>query len=212
MGLTDPSSEGAAPPPGPVVLAEIAHRVLACRGETRSGDGAYVRREGEHTLFAVIDSLGHGEKAAAATDLALAYLQAVAFVKRDVGDLVRELGDALRGSRGAAALVCIWDGATLSCCGVGNVELRSVGARVSVQLTPGVLGSPLRKLHTFAARIDAETTVFLHSDGISSRIPFAALAAATPDSLGLCDAALAAGRREHDDATVLVARFKERPR
>lgn len=193
-------------------LGEVAFRVIPCRGETRSGDAALVRREGDWALFAVIDALGHGPKAADVADQAIAHLEATTFVDREISALVGELGDALRGSRGAAGLVCLWHGPThrLTGCGVGNVELRAVGTRVSAPLSPGVLGAPIRRLHAFEATLQTPTTLFVCSDGVSSKLSLGELAAAHLDAAALCDATLAVGRKEHDDATVLVARFQDR--
>lgn len=193
-------------------LGDIASRVIPCRGETRSGDVAVVRHDGDWTLFAVIDALGHGPNAADVADRAAHHLEHVPFAGRDVGEVVHELGEALRGTRGAAGLLCLWHGPSqeLTGCGVGNVELRAVGTRVPALLSPGVLGAPIRRLHPFGAVLRAPTTLFVCSDGVSSRLALADLVAAHPDAAALCAAALAIGRKQQDDATVLVARFQER--
>lgn len=202
-----------APPAAPrACLIDAAFRIVPCRGESRSGDAALVRRDGDWALFAVVDALGHGAKAADVADLAIVHLDQVRFAEREVGEIVAGLGDALRGTRGAAGLVCLWHAPTqrLSGCGVGNVELRAVGTRVSAPLSPGVLGAPIRRLQRFEATLHAPTTIFLCSDGVSSRISLQEIVVPGLDAVGLCDSALAVGRKEHDDAAVLVARFQDR--
>lgn len=56
-------------------MLTIAHRSLPKEGERANGDAAVLRQDGERTLLAVIDGLGHGELAALATARAVAFLR-----------------------------------------------------------------------------------------------------------------------------------------
>lgn len=178
------------------------HRSLPREGELECGDLAIVRADGESTLLAVIDALGHGPHAAAAAALAADHLTS-ASLEGGLLPLVEGLHAALRGSRGAAAMIVLLapDG-RLQGCGVGNVELRTVGSRVPAVLTPGVLGASINRLRTFEGRVAAGDRLVIFSDGLSSRIDFDRVRGLAPGAA--CDALMAQYRRTHDDSTVLV--------
>ena len=187
-----------------------------CDGHTENGDAAVVRRWETGVLVAVIDALGHGAHAAKAADAAVRYLTE-AQLTLGVQQLVEGLHDALRGTRGAAAMLLRLDAYKLSGVGVGNVELRALsfgvaGAppsypgvsrpRVPVVLTPGVLGGPLPKFRFFQAELSPGDRVVVFTDGIAAR--FDEEASKRAPALAVCQAIMERHRKRHDDATVLV--------
>ena len=178
------------------------HRSLPREGEHECGDLALMRATDAFTLLAVIDALGHGPHAAAAAALAAEHLNA-ASLDEGLIVLMEGLHAALRGSRGAAAMIVLLapDG-RLQGCGVGNVELRTVGSRVPAVLTPGVLGASINRLRTFEGRLAAGDRLVIFSDGLSSRMELERVRGLTPGAA--CDALMAQYRRTHDDSTVLV--------
>ncbi len=178
------------------------HRSVPREGEVECGDLAVTRAAEGITLLAVVDALGHGPLAAAAARLAADHL-AQAPLERGLLPLMEGLHAALKGSRGAAAMIVLLasDG-RLQGCGVGNVELRSIGARVPAVLTPGILGASINRLRTFEARVTAGDRLVIFTDGLSSRMELDRLRGLTPGQA--CDALMARYRRTHDDSTVLV--------
>ncbi len=178
------------------------------QGETESGDRVVEREADGERLLVVIDALGHGRKAAEAATVAEKWLLALEWPSAAVTSqgILEELHRQLRGTRGAAAMVCLVRGTRLEGCGVGNVELRSVGTSVPVMLSPGVLGSgsPIR-LRPFSAELTAPTSLFLFSDGVSSRAPFTELARLT--AAEACGVLARDHRKAHDDGSVLVAKL-----
>jgi negative regulator of sigma-B (phosphoserine phosphatase) len=182
-------------------------------GEKVNGDAALVRRDAGPggpggsgvTLVAVIDALGHGEKAAQAADVGMRYLEAAPLGK-GIRHLMEGLHDQLRGTRGAAAMLLLLErDKLLTGCSVGNVTLRSYRAKVPATLTPGVLGGQMNKLRLFQAELAPGDRLVVFSDGISSR--FDEEAARRPEAfnaLATCQAIMAHHRKAHDDATVLV--------
>jgi phosphoserine phosphatase RsbX len=171
-------------------------------GENVSGDAVVARLDGDRAILAVVDALGHGPSAAETAALAVAHLEAVAF-DADIRSIVEGLHLALRGSRGAAAMVCRFDADRIAGCGVGNVELRSAGASVSSVLSPGVLGLQVRKFQTFEGVAARGARFVLFSDGLSSHL--AAGDFRTLGSAGASEALLGKYGRDYDDAAVLVA-------
>jgi negative regulator of sigma-B (phosphoserine phosphatase) len=153
-------------------------------------------------MIAVIDALGHGPKAAAVARRALEGLSAFP-VDGGVVDVIRRLHDHLRGTRGAAGTVCVLRGSKLEGVGIGNVDLRVVGVRLSVALTPGVLGGSMSKPFLFGGDVGPGTRLVLFTDGISSRLDLGAVQGLAPAAA--CRAVMERSRHAHDDATIVVA-------
>ncbi len=187
----------------------ISSSVVPARGEHVSGDCAVVREEAGVTLIAVIDVLGHGPEAAKVAELAATHLrQGPMGAAREA---IASLHERLRGTRGAAASVCVVRDRTLTGCGVGNVEIRVLGTSVPTVLTPGILGHRVHRLREFAARLSDGDRLVFFTDGISSRVPLSDLRTLPPAEA--CRAIMHAHRRPHDDATVVVADLQpHRPR
>jgi phosphoserine phosphatase RsbX len=184
------------------VTPTTEHRSLPRHGEHECGDIAVVRASAQLTLLAVIDALGHGPHAAAAAAIAAEHL-AETSLDQGLIMLMEGLHAALRGSRGAAGMIVLLEpDGRLQGCGVGNVELRTVGTRVPAVLTPGILGASINRLRTFEGRVAVGDRLVIFSDGISSRMELERLRGLAPGAA--CDALMTQYRRTHDDSTVLV--------
>jgi negative regulator of sigma-B (phosphoserine phosphatase) len=183
-------------------LHTVAYLTRPREHETESGDAVVVRDHGEILTFAVIDALGHGPVAAAVAERARTVLL-TASPEADALTLLTALHEGLSQTRGAAALVCVVRGNSIEGCGVGNVEMRTLGSPVPVVLSPGILGSKVRKFRPFAHKLTAPTRVIVFTDGISPRFSSAELRTLSPQTA--CERLFAGHRRAHDDASVLVA-------
>ena len=185
----------------------IASASLPKEGESLSGDRVVVRRFAEGALVAVVDVLGHGPKASEVAELATHYLDRVDSPPRfGASRIIDGLHGALKGTRGAAAMVCVVQGESIEGCGVGNVELRAVGVVMPVVLTPGILGAKVREYRAFSGRLSPGAHLFLFSDGISRHSPFHKLA-----RLGVeraCQTLIADHRHAHDDASAVVLAYE----
>ena len=172
-------------------------------GEVACGDGVLVRDDGSRTLLALVDALGHGPAAAEVTAAALECLSRVAIAAGPIA-VLSELHAALRGTRGAAAMVCVLERDRLFGCGVGNVDLRTDPTSVPAVLCPGILGGSVRAFRAFEGAAPAGTRVVLFSDGVSStRLRLEDLRAL--DAEKACRAIFDRCAYFHDDASVLVA-------
>lgn len=177
-------------------------------GETENGDLFVCRGPPGEVMLVVVDALGHGPKAAEAARLADAFLQQLPWPSPlSVTTVMEGLHAALHGSRGAAALALLLRGREIEGCGVGNVDLRCIQASLPVTLTPGILGSRLSRLRVIRGRVAGGARLFLFSDGISSRSPFAELALSPPREA--CERALLNHRYPRDDATLAAAYYDE---
>jgi negative regulator of sigma-B (phosphoserine phosphatase) len=120
---------------------------------------------------------------------------------------MQSLHEALRGTRGAAAMLSVLCNGRLEGCGVGNVEMRSIGAYVPVVQSPGILGVRVRRYNVFASDVAPGARLVLFSDGISAQAPVG-----QTHSMGAreaCDFLFRGYRRSHDDATILVVDVRE---
>ncbi|WP_426751049.1 SpoIIE family protein phosphatase [Myxococcus sp. Y35] len=180
----------------------MAHRSRPKVGEQENGDGVMVRQEGPRSLVAVVDALGHGPVAAQVSADAVGCLAQVP-MDQDVESIVAAVHAALRHGRGAAVMLALFDGCTLHCGGVGNVELRARGTRVPVIPTPGILGQSYRALRVVSVPLCAGDRLTLFSDGLSSRLELEDARHLPPGAA--CDLLMARYGRTTDDATVLVA-------
>lgn len=177
------------------------HVSLPKEGELVSGDAVIVREQAGTHLFVVIDSLGHGPVAAVVADRARAFLDKVP-LDRDVRYVIDGLHAALRGTRGAAGMVCLVRKGRVEGCGIGNVEMRVIKDRVPVVLTPGILGVSTLRSRIFEGSISAGARLLLFSDGISPRMDLERIAKLSAEAA--CKLLMERYRRAHDDATVLV--------
>lgn len=171
-------------------------------GESQCGDAALVRTEGEMTLLALVDGLGHGPAAAEAATRACAYLSRAPLAP-DPAVLLTGVHAALAHTRGAAATICVFDGAVLRGAGIGNVTLRALGSGVPALLTSGVLGQRLGRLRTFEAVLRAGDRIMMFTDGISPHFDLAETRSVP--AAAACTWILAHHARATDDAGVLVA-------
>jgi phosphoserine phosphatase RsbX len=178
------------------------HVSLPKEGEKLCGDTAVVRVEQGVTLLAVIDALGHGAAAAPVAEQGRRFLADVP-LDRDVRTLTEGLHDALRGTRGVAAMCCLVRADQMEGCGVGNVDLRASKSRVPVVLTPGVLGVQSTRLRVFQTTLTPGARLVLFSDGISPRLDLERVDRLPAEEA--CRALIERYRRSQDDATLLVA-------
>lgn len=181
----------------------VAHVSTPKPGEISNGDAVLVREDQSgRALFAMIDGLGHGPKAAGASLAAVEFLNRVP-LGQPLFDTMQTLHQELRGTRGAAATLCIVSQRKLEACAVGNVQLSIAGWAVPLVLSPGVLGAQVAKFRICQADVPARFRMLLYTDGISTRVRHEEVAALAPAAA--CEAIHAQYRRAEDDATILVA-------
>lgn len=184
------------------MLRDVAHCSRPCAGETVNGDAAFVRTDGETTLLAVIDALGHGPKAAEVAEQASSCLQVVS-LEDDLLTIMNTLHRALHGMRGAAVTAVLLRTGGLAGCAVGNVGMKSMGFSLDIPMSPGVLGARVRKLRVFDLPRPSRARLALFSDGISSR--FSLEATRNLRASDACRELLNSHGKSSDDATVLIA-------
>jgi negative regulator of sigma-B (phosphoserine phosphatase) len=186
------------------MIVKVAFRSRPYPGERANGDGVLV---GEG-FVAVIDALGHGERAQAAR---LVAEEALGKGGTSVQALFDAVHGALRGSRGIAmAVVRHTADGELEAAGVGNVAVRAVfGATLPFVPTPGIVGAQFRGLRISRGRVSVGARLLLHTDGISSR--FDEALAQLPDADEACEQILQRHGSVRDDATIAFISFVPPP-
>jgi negative regulator of sigma-B (phosphoserine phosphatase) len=184
------------------MTASIAHITQPMLGERVNGDAVVIRDEGAALMLAVIDGLGHGPIAAEAAQLAATALAGQS-LQLSVLEMIKNVHDRLRGSRGVAATICLIRNQRVEACAVGNVQLSSSNATVPLVLSPGVLGARVAKYHVCQGTLKPGARLALFSDGISSRVAWDDVRKLPPESA--CRHVFARFRKKEDDATILIA-------
>src|SRR3979409_623436 len=180
-------------------------------GGTEAGDRQWAGAVANGMMFAVIDGLGHGRAAAAASDIAIATLE------RHAGapliELLRRCHESLRGTRGVAMSLAVFDteAAMLTWIGVGNVEgtlLRRDAGLPSdkLLLRNGVVGIQLPILRAGELAIQSGDILTMVTDGVTAESPLRFSRKGRIESMA--DGILAGACKGTDDALVLVARYR----
>jgi serine phosphatase RsbU (regulator of sigma subunit) len=182
-------------------------------GETANGDAWRMDRWQSWTRVTVVDGLGHGPAAAAASEAALRALAE----RPDLGpaEALSRCHDALRGTRGAAVSIASIDpkGGRLQFAGVGNVEgvLWQAGGREQLLTRRGIVGGTLPSVRMYEHALDGTWAIILHTDGVSQRFVAMDLPelqqrdqAHPLDPQALADRIMREWGRSTDDATVVV--------
>jgi negative regulator of sigma-B (phosphoserine phosphatase) len=173
------------------------------QGERANGDRCVIRQgQDGRTLLGIVDALGHGP---GAEEVSVAALELLATAPADlgVGDLMEHLHARLRGTRGAAATICLVAEGKLEACGVGNVELRCTETEIPFIFSPGILGVRVQRFRVCSAKTVPDSRLIFFSDGIHLVNRLEDLRRLSPADA--CQAILRKHRLSEDDATVLIA-------
>ncbi len=184
----------------------VAGRTLA--GERVSGDLHVVTPIEGGALVAVIDGLGHGPDAAAASQAAAEVLSRRA--DESVVELMRLCHQRLRPTRGVAMSLASFDvrRSVMSWGGVGDVEgvlTSAADKREHILLRNGVIGYQLPSLRAAELPVARGDTLILATDGL--RRAFTVTPAADRPPQDVADDILAQHGKFTDDALVLVVRY-----
>jgi negative regulator of sigma-B (phosphoserine phosphatase) len=202
----------------------VATRTLA--GHAESGDQYLVKSISDGVLVAVVDGLGHGDRAAEVAKTAVATMDR--YAHEPVISLIKRCHESLRGSRGVVMSLASFNVSkgTMTWLGVGNVDgmllhadARTNSGHKSLILRGGVVGYRLPTLRdTVIHPLPGDILIFF-TDGIRSGFiknqiqdPFSKKKLdKTKSAQQLADYIMAEYGRETDDALVLVARYKGVP-
>ena len=185
---------------------------LAYPGERRCGDIVAVRSSHDECLYFLADGLGHGVKAAGAATVAKkAFLAAKG---DDPAQLLFQVGEALRETRGAVGAVVALDRARgrLRYAAIGNVSTLIVQGKKARRLAvrDGLLGGRVTTPHQETLEIDPHAILIMHSDGLNTLRSLDTQASLLQRSAPVIAADLLANNlRGRDDASIVVSRVSQ---
>lgn len=141
------------------------------RDETVCGDGWGVGLKGDKASLLLIDGLGHGIQAHDAAVAGLNVFRDHAF--EEPVTLMASLNSGMTGTRGGAAAVAQFDGATgaLRYSGIGNIAGGVITLEGSRGLAshPGIVGVQARRAQGFDFPDSRGKLLVMYSDGLQSR-------------------------------------------
>ncbi len=187
------------------VASGVAVRALP--GETTSGDVARVFPCRRGILAVLVDGLGHGPRAAAASD---ALVDVVGHhVDRSIDELFLLAHKALVKTRGAVAAIARFDeiDAKVELAALGNVAMVLVplqGHTSHRGATPGIVGGAYRTVRPETLSFGLGDMLIFHSDGVRARLDLAPVRALSPTAAAL--EVVRRGGKPGDDASCIVAR------
>jgi|ERR1700733_3427078 len=180
-------------------------------GESVSGDRHWAGPVANGMIFAVIDGLGHGAAAAAASKIAVAMLEQ--FAGEPLIELLHRCHESLRATRGVAMSLAQLntEHSVLTWIGVGNVEgaLLHREAKLpcdKLMLRNGVVGSHLPTLREQELPIRPGDILTMVTDGVTTEHPMRVAMDAKIETVA--EGILASARKGNDDALVLAARYR----
>lgn len=184
------------------MTANVAHLSQPKVGERANGDAVLVRHGDDAIMLAVVDGLGHGPSAAEAARTAIAAFEAQPF-EASVLSMMQSAHDALRGTRGVAATLCVIRKRMVEACAVGNVQLSCTNADIPLVLSAGVLGQRVPRYRVCQGQLLKSARIALFTDGVSTRASLQEVRGIAPDAA--CRLLFDRHRRKEDDATILIA-------
>jgi anti-sigma regulatory factor (Ser/Thr protein kinase) len=178
-------------------------------GEEVCGDGWAVRGARRSVLAMVVDGLGHGLLASDAAREAERVFRET--TRESLSEILRDLHDALRKTRGAAVGLARvdFDRRLLSFVGVGNISTSVVGpgSSRSVASHNGTLGQNVDRVQEFTVPWNSDSLLVMHSDGVATKWDLERYPGIWIKHPGVVAALLHRDfSRVRDDATVLVMR------
>lgn len=142
-------------------------------GEDVCGDDWLICESADALIVTLIDGLGHGPKAHEASLATCAHVSSLVHAERpspSLESIMESCHSAIRRTRGAAVALLKIGEEKSSFLSVGNVALRlSEGHKSGVICHAGIVGRRSRPHRAFPFVWPADSTIYLFTDGISSR-------------------------------------------
>lgn len=178
-------------------------------GELNCGDAWTVVHRPNFTRVMIADGLGHGDPAHQASERAREVVEDTADL--DPVEAMERIHGALRPTRGAAVAIAdiVHADRQLRFVGVGNINAAvfSGGRARHTVSHNGTAGHSVRKIQEFQYDFPHDSTLIMHSDGLTSRWTLDAYPGLLDRRASIIAAVLYRDfRRLRDDATVLALR------
>jgi anti-sigma regulatory factor (Ser/Thr protein kinase) len=176
-------------------------------GFKSNGDGYFIKRYEDSALVAVVDGIGHGDKASEASKAALKVIEDK--YRDDLEKIVLTVHKKLHGTRGCVlGMVRMDKDGKIEYLGVGNIRTQIYTTDMYKRLVSfdGLLGSNIRTLRTDRLTLSTPCMIVLHSDGVAS-FNFDDKRIVYRPAMEIAKEAFENNKKSSDDATLLIARI-----
>jgi serine phosphatase RsbU (regulator of sigma subunit) len=175
-------------------------------GNKKCGDLSFIKEFDGKIMVAVIDGLGHGERAEDAAVKAVEYLENN--YRLNLSEIFHGCNEFLKETVGAAMGIALinCDNCQITFSGVGNIGARVVSDR-SFSLTSvfGIVGERIRKVREEKSEFSYGDMIIMYSDGISEKFDvFSYNENVRSDTQRLAEAISNEFCRSHDDSIIVV--------
>ncbi|MEA1905743.1 MAG: SpoIIE family protein phosphatase [Euryarchaeota archaeon] len=175
-------------------------------GEIKNGDAYFVRETNGCTVLAVIDGIGHGDLAHAASQKVVECLEACCNpdTDQDLDFTIRSCHEALQSTRGAVLAIAHIVDDCIRFVGIGNITALKVRDREShFTSMNGIVGRNLKNVKVFSYPYNEGDTILMYSDGIRGLDTVRYDLSRDLHELG---EVILRDHRVDDDSTILLAR------
>ena len=193
-----------------VVPFEVATRSIPKKGQAECGDAWSVRDFGKRQLICIVDGLGHGPLAAAASARAISVFES-ARPDDTPAAIMTNAHEQLKDTRGAVMGILALDpqAGTADYCGIGNIAAAIHLGTDSKHLlsVEGTVGYRMRATRTHTVPWESTAVAILYTDGLSGRWgpgKYPGLLSRHPTLIA--SVLFRDHARDADDATIVVAR------
>jgi serine/threonine protein phosphatase PrpC len=175
-------------------------------GNKKCGDLSFIKEFNGKIMIAVIDGLGHGERAEDAAVKAVEYLKNNYHL--NLPEIFHGCNEFLKETVGAAMGIAFIDrdNCHITFAGVGNIGARVVSdRRYSLVSDFGIVGGGIRKVREDKSVFKDGDMIIMHSDGISEKFDvFSYDKEVRSDPRRLAEAISNEFCRSHDDSIIVV--------
>ncbi|MCE1248118.1 MAG: serine/threonine-protein phosphatase [Firmicutes bacterium] len=175
-----------------------------------NGDMGFFTMKDDKIFLALLDVLGHGKEAYKVGQVARAFLcRCDEF--NNMADLMQDLHEALRGTRGAVAALCLVDlkSGRLTYSGIGNIAVKVMGPRPFTMIPrDGIIGYMIPTPKELEHKLFPGDILVMYSDGIKAhfdQFEYAGLLEGTAESI--CSRMISQFGKQDDDASCLVLKM-----
>ncbi len=175
-----------------------------------NGDTGFISFDGGNLFVGIVDGAGHGPEAHTIAQASQKFLEK--HKDAELPDLMNDLHEHLRGTRGGVALIGRLDHDALQFhyVGIGNIVLRKFGNSSARAITQdGVIGYHIRTPKEKCMRVIGGDVLVIHTDGIGSTFDVTDYPEILKDDAKtIANNLIKKFGKKNDDATCVVMRFK----
>lgn len=178
--------------------------------EYACGDYYFVKEYDESVCIILIDVLGHGKEAYELTQICEEFLQK--HYKTNPFDLIQQLNNHIKGSRGAVAAIGQLDTRTglFTYVLIGDITIRRFALKPQTAVCrPGIVGYMMPTPRVEQMNVHPGDVLLLHTDGVSNHFKLSDYPGILNDSIDqVSKTIIERFAKKHDDSACIALRYK----